>query len=294
MTVQATTSPRGSLAKQEMSNYLRSKLFWVGLVLTILAYAQQFFFPDESGEQFGAVWLGLAIAAGIGVFGIGVMAGLVRRSDRLASAAGASALSEADRTRALACAVVVPGAAGFLLWVIEVVGFYVQGYDVPHAFDGVTDGHILAFTFGQGVMASIGGPLLGLVAARYLHFRGMAVLLSVSMIVVTILMQGIFQATMSWRMVWVWTQWAGPVGRDGDVLGGDDAFGLFPGSPYFWTLYLAAVCVLGVLTALHHDPEADRSAIRTAIVVTGIVAAALAVCAIAFGLDAVIVNPIAQ
>lgn len=294
MTVLATTSPRGSLAKQEMTNYLKSKLFWVGLALTILAFAQQFYFPDKSSRQLGAVWLGLAIAAGIGVFGIGVMVGLVRRSDRLASTAGASAVSEGDRTLALASAVVVPGAVGFLLWIVEVVGFHVQGYDVPNAFDGVTDSHILAFTFGQGVMASVGGPLLGLVAARYLHFRGMAVLLSVAMIVVTILMQGIFEPTMSWRMAWVWTQWAGPVGLDGDALGGEDAVGLFPGSPYFWTLYLVAVCVLGVLAALHHDPEADRPAIGKAILVTAVVAVVLAVCSIAFGVDATIVNPIAQ
>lgn len=288
----ATASLLGSLARQEMRNYVKSRLFWVGLTLALLGYAQQFFFPDESGSDFGAVWLGLVIAAGIGVFGIGVMTGLVRRSDRLAAAAGATAASERDRTLALASAVVVPATVGFVLWVVEVVGFYAQGYDVPNAYDGVSDAHILAFTYGQGVMASIGGPLLGLVAARYLRARGMAVLLSVVMIIVTILMQGIFESTRSWRMVWVWTQWAGPTGLDGDALGGDDAFSMFPGSPYFWVLYLAAACALGVLAAVHHDPECDRSANRKAMVVVLVAAAAFAVLSIAFGVDGVIVNPI--
>jgi len=288
-----TASLLGSLAQREMRNYLKSRLFWVGLALAVLGFAQQFFFPDKSGTDFGAVWLGLAIAAGIGVFGIGVMTAMVRRSDRLAAAAGAAAASEQDRTLALASAVAVPATAGLVLWVVEVVGFSVQGYDVPNAYDGVSDAHILAFTFGQGVMASIGGPVLGLVAARYLRFRGLAALLSVVMIIVTILMQGIFASTRSWRVVWVWTQWAGPTGLDGDATGGDAAFSLFPGSPYFWVLYLAAMCTLGVLAALHHDPESDGVAIRKAMVVVAALAAVFAVLSIGLGVDAVIVNPVA-
>ena len=294
MTDVARTTVLGSLAQQEMRNYAKSGLFWLGLALASLGFAQQFFFPDKSGTDFGALWLGLVIAAGIGLFGIGVMTGMVRRSDHLAAAAGAAALSERDRTLALACAVVVPATAGFVLWLVEIVGFYVQGYDVPNAYDGVSDAHILAVTFGQGVMASIGGPLLGLVASRYLRTRGLAALLSVAIIIVTILMQGIFEVTRSWRMVWVWTQWAAPTGLDGDATAGDDAFSLFPGSPYFWVLYLAAVCTLGVLAALHHDSEADRPTNRKVIVVVVVVAAVFAVLSIASGVDGLIVNPIAR
>ena len=72
----ATASLPGSLARQEMRNYVKSGLFRVGLALTTLGFAQQFLFPDKSGTDFGAVWLGLVIAAGIGVFGIGVMTGM--------------------------------------------------------------------------------------------------------------------------------------------------------------------------------------------------------------------------
>jgi len=290
----ATASLHGSLVRQEMRNYAKSGLFWVGLALTTLGFAQQFLFPDRSGSDFGAAWLGLGIAAGIGVFGIGVMTGMVRRSDRLAAAAGAAATSERDRTLALASAVVVPATAGLVLWVVAVIGFLVEDRDVPNAFDGVSDGHVLAFMFGQGVMAAIGGPLLGLVAARYFRTRGLAALLSVVMIVVTILMQGIFEFTIPWRMVWVWTQWAGPTGSDGDPLGGDDAFGLFPGSPYFWVLYLAAVCTLGVLAALRHDPESDRRAYRNAMAAVAALAAVLAVLSMTFGVDDVIVNQTAR
>lgn len=290
----ATASLVGSLARQEMRNYVKSGLFRVGLALTTLGFAQQFLFPDKSGTDLGSVWLGLVIAAGIGVFGIGVMTGMVRRSDRLAAAAGAAATSERERTLALASAVAVPATAGLVFWVVEVIGFHVQGHDVPNAYDGVSDGHVLAFTFGQGVMAAIGGPLLGLVAARYLRARGLAALLSVVMIIVTILMQGIFESTLAWRMVWVWTQWAGPTGPDGDTLGGDDAFGLFPGSPHFWVLYLAAVCTLCVLAALYHDPESNRQAYRKAIVAVAAVAAVFTVLSIAFGVDGVIVNPITR
>lgn len=293
MTDVTTGSPLASLTRQEIRNYLTSKLFWIGLALTILAFAQQLFFPDQDGQRYGALWLGLAIAAGIGIFGIGVGVGMVRRSDRLAAAAGASAVSERERTLALAGAVVVPGTVGVVLWMVEWIGFQIQGYDVSNAHVGVSNAHLLAFTFGQSAMACVGGPLLGLVAARYLRFRGMAALLTVSMIVVTILMQGIFSSTMSWRMVWVWTQWSGPVGLDGAV-GGDDAFGYLPGSPYFWVLYLAALCVLGVLAAVHHDPESDRPAIRRAMIAFAAAAVVLAALSITVGVDSTIVNPVAQ
>ena len=292
MTDVTTGSPLATLTRQEIRGYLTSQLFWVGLALTILAFVQQFLFPDQDGRRDGALWLGLAIAAGLGVFGIGVMVGMVRRSDQLAGAAGASAVSERDRTLALAGAVVVPGTVGLVLWVVEWIGFWIQGYDMPNAFDGVSNGHLLASTFGQSVMAAVGGPLLGLVAARYLRFRGMAALLSVTMIIVTILMQGIFESTISWRVVWVWTQWGGPVSLDGDTMGGDDAVGFLPGSPYFWVLYLAALCVLGVLAAVHHDPESDRPAIRRALVAVAAAAAVFAALSITLGADSIIVNPI--
>jgi hypothetical protein len=288
------SSALGALAPQEMRNYVQSKLFWVGLALTLLGYSQQFFFPDASGTDFGTPWLGLVTAAGLGVFGIGVMIGLVRRSDRLAATAGAAAISERTRTMALASAAVVPGVIGLLLWVVAVVGFHVQGYDVPNAYHGVSDAHVAVFMFGQGPLAAVGGPLLGLVVARYLHFRGVAALVSVSMIIVTILMQGIFQASLSWRMVWVWTQWASPVGLDGRTTGGEDAFGFLPGSPYFWVLYLVTLCALGIVTAVYHDPETNRPAIRRAAVALIALATVFAVLSSVLGPDAVIVNPIAS
>lgn len=294
MTDITMSSSLAVLARQEIRNYLKSKLFWVGLALTLLGYSQQFFFPDAGGTDFGTPWLGLVTAAGIGVFGIGVMTGLVRRSDRLAAAAGAAAISERTRTVALASAAVVPGVIGLVLWVVAVVGFHVQGYDVPNAYHGVSDAYVAAFMFGQGPLAAIGGPLLGLVAARYLRFRGMAALLSVSIIIVTILMQGIIEASLPWRMAWVWTQWAVPVGLDGNTMGGEDAFGFLPGSPYFWVLYLATICVLGVVTAAYHDPESNRPAIRGAVVAIIALAVVFGVLSSALGVDSVIVNPIAS
>jgi hypothetical protein len=69
---------------------------------------------------------------------------------------------------------------------------------------------------------------------------------------------------------------------------------MFPGSPYFWVLYLAAICTFGVLAALHHDPESNRVANHKPMIVVAAVAAVFAVLSIALGVDAVIVNPIAR
>ena len=286
-TVTATqNSTLGPLARQEIRNYLRSRLFWVGAALLALMSYVGLTGPDD---RFSTVGDGLVPAAVIGLLGIIVMAGMTRNSDRAAAAAGAVAVPQRTRTLALASAVVVPATAGLLWFATAIVGYHLH----PPAADAIPfgpvgDGFVYAGMFVEGVMACIGGPVLGLVIGRWLPGRGVAPVVAVVLVPVTIVMQPLFESVERWRVFWVWVHFYGPVGVDGDA----DRAAILTGSPYLHIAYLAALCVLGVLVALHRDPESDRSRLRTAILGVVAVAAVLAVLSMLGGEDERVPNPI--
>jgi ABC-type phosphate transport system permease subunit len=217
------------------------------------------------------------------------MAGLTKRSDRATAAAGSVAVPERTRTAALATAVVVPLAAALLWYVAALIAYHVNPPSpatVP--FGPIGDGYVFVVMFALGVVPAVSGPILGLVIARWLPRRGVTALAVVLVVLVTIVMQGNFQSTWHWRVVWPWTYWYGPVGWNT----GTGHWAALPGSPQVWVVYLLAVCALGVLAAIYHDPESDRAMLRKVIagvVVAGVVALALTM---TLGLEQAVYNPV--
>lgn len=287
MTITDSPAPSvlGVLARQEIRNYLRSKLFWLGTAgVAALAVSEVLGLGTGEGGD------GIIPAALIGLLGISTMAGLVRRSDEAAAAAGAVGVSQRTRTLALACATVVPAIVG-LLW----FGCYLIAYQLhPPApnvvpFLGVSDLNVHAATFAEGVMSCIGGPLLGLVIGRWLPKRAAAPVLSVLIVPITMVMQPLpSDFAPRWHMVWIWTHMIAPYGMPGD----SSRFAASPGSPYFYIAYLAGLCVLGVLFALYRDRDADRGRLKNAL--WGTMAATVALCALAIvvGPDHYVFNPL--
>lgn len=272
MTTDSSTSPAlRSLARHEIRRYLRHKLYWLGAAGVAVFFVLDVTGNSDTGGE-SSVMGGIGTAALLGVFGLLVMVSLTRGSDRAAQSAGSVVVPERTRTLALAAAVVVPVSTALISWIGQVIGYLLHppsaetlgGLDVSH-------GYVMAALFGQSVMAAAGGPLLGLVLARWLPHRGIGPVAAVVVVLVTILNQGLFDSTRPWRTFWVWTHWYGPFGF------GDEAerWMVLPGSPYLWILYLATVCVLGVLLAVAHDPELDRGPWRRAIVATLLVAVVL-------------------
>ena len=103
-------------------------------------------------------------ATSLGIFGIMVMDGLVRRSDQAHAAAGTVVLSERDAHLALAMRPVVPFTAGlvFFAWAVwEYQAHPPQDYTMP--FGDVGDGWVYAMLFALGTLSTLGGPILGLV-----------------------------------------------------------------------------------------------------------------------------------
>jgi hypothetical protein len=272
-----------ALAAQEIKNYLRHPLFIVGVLLTALTVV--FVGPDENDSSLFQV---LAPATAIGVFGLMVMAGLVRRSDKAHAAAGAVVVSERQRTLALASAVVVPFTVGLLWYAWAIWAWHAHPAKPNTLPDEIGDGWAYAVMFALGVLSTVGGPILGLVVGRWLRFRGAPLLVAVLLVMATIVMQGLIEPLRFVRVFMPFTWFGGPNGVEGDP----ERWVIFTGSPYWYCLYLAALCVLGVLVAALHDREQARGRLAKATVAVLVVALALGTLSMTMGVQDEIVNPL--
>jgi hypothetical protein len=265
-TTYTTGSTLGVLARQEIRNYLKHKLFWFGAALVLLLDVVMLFDLDTDPGSSGSYMI--APAALLGVLGLVVMFGLTRSSDRAAEAAGVVAVPERTRTLALAAATVVPFSVALGSFAVAVVVWYLHppaGYVVP---TGISSAFVHAEQFGDGVVCAVGGPILGLVLARYLPRRGAAAVASVLLVIATILLQGsLVGGEQPYRVFWVWTYFLTQRSIDGVWH-----MGTLPGNPFIWVLYLVALCALGLVVAVRHDPDSDRVALtRVALALSALV-----------------------
>lgn len=279
------------LARHEIRHYLRAPLFWVGAVLLVVVSGISFVSASGDGARNkpSSAMDMIAPAALLGVLGLIVLAGLTKRSDRAAAAAGSVAVPERTRTLALAAAVVVPLVAALVWFVAALVNYRINPpapSTVP--FGPLGNGDVYVVMFALGVVPAVSGPVLGLLIARWLPRRGVTALAVVLVVLVTILLQGNFSSTWHWRVVWPWTQWYGPVGWNT----GTGHWAALPGSPQVWVVYLLAVCALGVLAAIYHDPESDRATLRTLIAGVLVVAGVALALTMTLGLDHTVYNPL--
>lgn len=290
MTVTTTAPMLGVLAGQEIRNYLRSKLFCAGAVLLLVVVGVGIHTASSNTTDNPSSALDMiGPAALLGVFGLIVMAGLTKRSDRAAAAAGSVAVPERTRTLALATAVVVPVTAALIWFVSALITYRVyppSPSTVP--FGPLSDGDVFVAMFALGVVPAASGPILGLLIARWLPRRGVTALAVVLVVLVTIVMQGNFKSTWHWRVVWPWTYWYGPVGWNT----GTGHWAAMPGSVQLWVFYLLAVCTLGILAAVYHDPESDRGRLRKLIAGVAVVAVVTLALTMSLGLGETFYNPI--
>ncbi|MGW6282546.1 hypothetical protein [Kribbella sp. NPDC055071] len=280
-------STLGVLTRQEITNYSRHKLFWLGAIVTIAFSVGLVIHPGAESSSLYAI----VPAAALGLFGLVTMFGLTRRSDRAAEAAGAVVVPERTRTLALAGAVVVPFALALVAYVVAVGVYLASPPDASTVPDGASTAYVAAQMFGDGVMAAVGGPLLGLLLARYLPRRGVAVVSVVVLVLATILLQGNFKGGQPYRVFWIWTYFVGPAGWT-PAPDGHSHWVTAPGNPYIWVLYLIVVCALGVVAAVRHDPDSDRTQLNRIAIGLVAVALVLGVLAMTVGFTDTLYNPI--
>ena len=281
----ATGSTLGVLARQEIRNYLRHKLFWVGTALVLLVDLVMLFNLDDDPGSSGSYMI--APAALLGVLGLVVMHSLTRRSDRAAEAAGVVAVPERTRTLALAAATVVPFSVALGSFAVAVVAWHLHppaSYVVP---PGISSAFVHAEQFGDGVVCAVGGPILGLLLARYVPRRGAAAVSSVLLVIATILLQGsLVGGEQPYRVLWVWTYFLTQRSVDGVWH-----IGTLPGNPFIWVLYLLALCALGIVVALRHDPESDRAVLTRVALALSALAVVLGVLTMTVGYTEGVISP---
>jgi hypothetical protein len=272
-----------ALARHEIKRYLRHPLFLIGAVLTIALCAMG---PDKASSSLFHV---IVPATGLGLFGLLVMVSLVRGSDQANEAAGAVVASERTRTLALAASTVVPFIGGLLFFAWAVWAYHDQppvAYTMP--FGDVGDAWVYAVLFALGTLSCVGGPILGLVIGRWLPFRGAGIVSVVLLVMATIVFQGIVEPLRFFREFMPWTYFGGPYGIDGEP----ERWLILTGSPFWYCLYLVALCVLGVIIAMLHDREQSRRTLLRVLAVVAVVAVVLFVLTMTTGVQDLMVNPL--
>jgi hypothetical protein len=268
-----SSSVLARLSRIEATRYAKHPLFLVGLALALASSGT--YGPVELDHQ-------VVPAFFLGVLGIVVAYRLVSGSERSAPVIDAAPVSETLRTAALCLACLVPGAAGVVVVLFHhalvladpPATFEYAGYD---AFDRTL------ITLVIPVVACVGGPLLGVMLGRWLHFRGAAVLAVVT--------------------VWLWSSTCAYISQDIDGSGlaarvlhlltpytafletnsdgpAPTLVTSFTGSPFWFLVWTVALCGLAATAALLHSAE---GALRRTVLMWFAGSAAVAVVALLLG-----------
>jgi hypothetical protein len=251
-----------ALAKMEALRLAKHPVFVVGVAATAYFLATL----TETTEDYYNI--AIVPAFFVGMFSMVAMFRLTRSMEKLEETVGTTPAGIRDRVLALCCASLLPMMVGLVSFVVILVRQEPVGDWAYGAFGAPERGAIF---FGEIVIACLGGPLLGIAAARWLRFPGGAVVLCVAVLFVVLLGEGMADAhPQAWwsellRLASPWTQFS-------TVNSDDLRVGSWTGSPFMWLGWLAALCVLAVLGALLKGAEGEHrtTLLRVGAVVGGI------------------------
>jgi hypothetical protein len=203
--------------------------------------------------------------------------------------------TEARRTLAVGGAALVPLAAG-LVWLVETLLIAAVRGAHPNElwFGTMNDLHVWSILVALGPVACLGGALLGVLVGRWLHFRGAPPVVIVALVAVDILAQF---GTMGEDIVEnhasgdldvrlrLWVPWA--LWHSGSVDGRSAVAG---GNPFWYVLYLLALCALALGGAVWHDRTARTTRLRITLYAVIALAGCLFLLAVFTGPDAGLVS----
>jgi hypothetical protein len=258
-----------AMAVIEARRMARHPVFVLGVVLGFVVLGLYVVLVgDETGipnvlslPLLGAFYIGLASV---------IAAALLTRSTEVAVETIATAPgTEARRTLALAAAGIPPLVAGLVFSVALVVLAKVIGVAPQEWWFGtLPDWQVWSIVL-MCPVACFDGALLGVLAGRWLRFRGASAMVVVALIVVSVFGQpdGLLESGSSeWRL---WAPWA--IFHMGTNPDGTQT--LIAGNPAAYLGYLLALGALAVLGAMWRDHTARTPRFRT--VVAAVAAAAV-------------------
>ena len=247
----------------------RHPVFVLGAVLGFAVLGLYVALVDDETGIVVVLSLPLLGAFYIGLASVIAATHLTRSTEVAVEAVATAPGTEARRTLALAAAGIPPFVAGLVFSVALVVLAKVVGVAPQEWWFGtMPDWQVWSIVL-QCPVACMDGALLGVLAGRWLRFRGAPAVVVVALVVVTLLGQAplLDTASSGWRL---WVPWA--LWHTGDNPDGTQT--LIAGNPAAYLGYLLALGALAVLGAMWHDPTARTPRFR--ILVAAVVAAALA------------------
>ena len=268
----APTSRLGALAKVEVKRYARHPVFLIGLVLGIASLIASI--GKEKEDFYGPT---VIPAFFFGVFGMVVAFRLTRSMERSAEALESTPFPVQQRVGALLVACLLPAALGLASGIAILTDIKVKGDWVYGTWSGSDR---VAIVLGASLLAGLGGPVLGVAAARWLRFPGAVVVPVVGVVTWVIVTNG-WSATNQDSTPWLVTRMFSPFAffttLDTDGVHRVESW---RGDPWFYLVWLVALCAFAAIVALLKDAEGQtRATLRRALVVTVVVA--LAACALA-------------
>lgn len=267
-----------AMAVIEARRMARQPVFVVGVALGFAVLGLYLALNDDETGIVVVLTLPLLGAFYIGLASV-IAAALLTRSTEVAVEAVATAPgTEARRTLAVAAAGIPPLVAGLVYSVALVVLAKVIGV-APQEwwFYTLPDWQVWSIVL-MCPVACLDGALLGVLAGRWLRFRGASGLVVVALIVVSLLGQAPLLETSSseWRL---WVPWA--IFHTGDNPDGTQT--LIAGNPAAYLGYLLALGALAVLGAMWHDRTARTPRFRALVVAVAATAVAFFVLAATTG-----------
>jgi hypothetical protein len=257
-----------TLALVEARRYVRHPVFLAGAVLlAVLTLTQGE--PDASvGDTAGFPALAL------GVFGVLVGHQLTRSMNQSTEAVGSAPIDGVARTAALCLACLVPGvlALVWLAWTVVLVA----GAPIPEAVIGDSERAAMLL---RGVVAAVGGPLLGVLVGRWTRSPGAGVVAVIGLFAWALIGQMAFALPASWLATlahlnapfasWIYDSETEPRW-------------LWGGSPWWHLGYMLVLCGCAAVAAMLHEATgARRTRLQIALAVLGVLAIACLVLAVA-------------
>jgi hypothetical protein len=257
-----------AMALIEARRMARHPVFLLGVALGFVVLGLYVALVSNDGVQdvltlplLGAFYIGLTTV---------IAAALLTRSTEVSLEAVATAPgTEARRTFALAAAGVPPLVAALAYSVALVVIAQVVGVDGREWWFGtLPDWQVWSIVL-QCPVACLDGALLGVLAGRWLRFRGASAIVVVALIAVSLLGQTplLDGGSSEWRL---WVPWA--IWHTGDNSDGTQT--LIAGNPAVYLGYLLALGFLAVLGAMWHDRAARTPRFRAVIAAVAVAAVA--------------------
>lgn len=253
-----TVATLRELALVDAKRFARHPLFIFGVVANFaLIYAAA---RDRVPSP---VSIGISPAFFLGILGLVVAHRLTTSLRRTHELVDSMPSSQRRRTAALCLACIVPFLAGIASAILIIV--LVEAYPPERQPDAVMTwfgdypaADVIASVLTVGAVAALGGPLLGVLIAMWVPFRGSALLAVVGLF---FLCEAATHWAAPWNVLFPWSALANEHVTDGVVRSST----FYPGVSEVWYLvYTLLMCGLAAVGAMLRDPVDRRPLLWTA------------------------------